>query len=391
MLPQALSQCNGKTMAYKQPITYAKPPTACHIGEKAALGDQRFDRLLLHTPEATSRGPNYRRSDVPGFRRDRGYWLRLLSIIILFITLKILVLESCLIPYLNRTSSSSSPAQPSDSDLMNSPSARPAASSSPLISRETVIDLTSGSVTGAYSLYDLLSIHTTSGHIDITLNLQNASISAPKPALLDLSTASGSVRVKTPTLHTTKIPDREYKTSIGSYSGSIDAETVHGTRTSLKTSSGRIVAELVPFGPNTSRSDIETRTYSGGTDITVRPSSANASQPLRKLYADYQHGSGGLRVRYPSTWEGLVQGKTAAGGVDIKWDGLRIVKDKKGYVGREIEAVKGEGEGVLRFHGYSGHVLLRGDSDAWVSKIAVREGEAEDIEPGVREGGLPVV
>ena len=376
-------------MACKQPITNSKPPATCYIDEKAALGYHTFDRLPLHTPGATSRDPNDRRSDVSSrLRRDRGYWLSLLSIILVFIALKVLILESCLIPYLNRTSSLD---QPSDSDLMNSPSARPAASASPSTSRETVIDLTSGSVTGAYSLYDLLSIHTTSGHIDITLNLQNASTSAPKPALLDLSTASGSIRVKTPALHTTKIPDREYKTSISSYSGSIDAEIVHGTRTSLKTSSGRIVAELVPFGPNTSRSDVETRTYSGGTDITVRPSSANASQPLRKLYADYQHGSGGLRVRYPSTWEGSVQGKTAAGGVDIKWDGLRIVKDKKGYVGREIEAVKGEGEGVLRFHGYSGHVLLKGDSDAWVNKIPVREGEAENIEPGVREGGLTVV
>ena len=379
-------------MTYEQPITYAKPPAACYIDEKASPGYHTFDRLPLRTPEATSRDPNYRRSDAsPRFWRDRGYWLRLLSIILVFIALKILILESSLIPYLNRTSASSSLAQPSDSDLMTSPSARPAASSSPSISRETVIDLTSGSVTGAYSLYDLLSIRTTSGHIDITLNLQNASISAPKPALLDLSTASGSIRVKTPTLHTTKIPDREYKTGISSYSGSIHAETVHGTRTSLKTSSGRIVAELVPFGPNTSRSDIETRSYSGGTDITVRPSGANASQPLRKLYADYQHGSGGLRVRYPSTWEGSVQGRTAAGGVETKWDGLRIVKDKEGYVGREIEAVKGEGEGVLRFHGDSGHVLLKGDSDAWVNKIPVREGEADNIEPGVREGGLPVV
>lgn len=265
-------------------------------------------------------------------------------------------------------------------------------SSSTSHSRETVIDLSSGAITGTYSLYDLLSIHTTSGHIDITLNLENVSESAPKPALLRLSTASGSIRVTTSAVKDpSTIPDREYKTSIHSYSGSIEAKIPHGTHTSLKTTSGRIDAELVPFGPNTSRSDIETRTHSGSTDIKLHPSAVNASQPLRKLYGDYQLGSGALRVAYPLTWEGTVEGKTVSGGVNVKWEGMRIVKDRKGYVGREIEAVKGEGEGVLRFYGYSGRVVLRGDSDAaMVAGVPTREGKSNGVEPGVREGLPPL-
>lgn len=320
----------------------------------------------------------------PNHDRKRGRWARIILILTAFLLLKVLIIKAFLIPHFDYSSSSTLLPAP-----MSSPLPCPSGSSE---SRETVIDLTSNSVTGTYSLYDLLSIHTTSGSIDITLSLKNASSSAPKPAVLDLSTSSGSIRVKTTALRfSSNIPDREYRSSISSSSGSIDAQLVHGSHTSLKTHSGHVNAELTPFGPNTSRSDIETHTNSGGTEITVHPLAVNASQPLRKLYAGYHHGSGSLSVQYPSTWQGKVEGKTMSGGVNVDWDGLRIVRDQKGYVWREIEAVKGEGEGILRFNGYSGSVTLRGDSDGWVNNIPAREGKARsmepDQEPAVREGG----
>lgn len=344
--------------------------------EKDNLEYHTFGHIPLSSDEPAAReDPKSSRS---GSRRNHRS--RLLIIIAVFLIVKILIIKSLVIPYLGQPPPSSPLSPLSTSNPMSSSSTSP--------SRETVIDLASGSVTGTYSLYDLLSIHTTSGHIDITLSLQNASTSAPKPALLRLSTASGSIRVQTPALKDpSRIPDREYKTSISSHSGSIDAKIPHGIHTSLKTASGSINAELVPLGPNTSRSDIETRTHSSSTDIKLHPSAVNASQPLRKLYADYQLGSGGLRVAYPSTWEGRVQGKTVSGGVDVEWEGLRMVKDRKGYVGREIEAVKGAGEGVLRFYGYSGRVVLRGDGDAsLVAGVPARETRLDRGEPGVREG-----
>jgi len=361
-------------MAYEHPSYYSKSndnvSVTRGIGNKADLEYHTFGHIPLPSDEPAAReDPN------PRDRRSR-----LLIIIAAFLIVKILMIKSFVIPYFGELHPSSPLSSLSTSKPMSS-------TSSTSHSRETVIDLASGSVTGTYSLYDLLSIHTTSGHIDITLSLQNASTSAPKPALLRLSTASGSIRVQTPALKDPlRIPDREYKTSISSHSGSIEAKIPHGTHTSLKTASGSINAKLVPCGPNTSRSDISTQTHSGSTDIKLHPSAINASQPLRKLYADYQFGSGGLRVAYPSTWEGTVEGKTVSGGVDVEWEGLRMVKDRKGYVGREIEAVKGEGEGVLRFYGYSGRVLLRGGSDAsLVAGVPAREKMLDGGELGVRE------
>lgn len=227
-------------------------------------------------------------------------------------------------------------------------------------SRETIIDLASGSVTGTYALYDLLSIHTTSGHIRISITPKPASASAVKPATLRLSTASGSINAHTPSL--SSIPNRNYLTEIQSSSGSIAVSLLHGTHTSLRTSSGSLEASLYPYGPNTTRSDIETNTYSGRTLITVHPALVNATDPLRRLYGTYNYLSGSFGLNYPSSWEGTVEGVVTSGSVDIDWKGMRVVEDRRGWFGRRVKAVKGKGDGVLKFHGVSGSARLRGGS-----------------------------
>ena len=228
-----------------------------------------------------------------------------------------------------------------------------------LYSRETIIDLTSGSVRGTYALYDLLSIHTTSGSIDINICPKNASASAIKPAALRLGTSSGSIRAHTPSL---SVPDRNYQTTIQSSSGSIDVSLVHGTHTSVRSSSGSLSASLYPSGANTTRSDIDTHVNSGRTQIVVHPALVNSTDPLRKLFGSYHYLSGSFELSYPPSWEGTVEGVVASGSVDIDWDGLRVVEDRRGWLGRRIKAVKGDGEGVLHFKGASGSTRLSGNS-----------------------------
>lgn len=328
-------------------------------GEKSAFSYQTFDLDQSPSVDDSCRSTYAKKA-----RRRRHLWplFPLLALI--------LVLGRLLTIFLQITTAQQNPPMPL-------PSVGPSTSTNP---RETVIDLQSGSVTGSYSLYDLLSIHTASGHIDITISLHNASTDDPqKPAVLRLSTASGSIRVRISPLSSSssssssrssspaKIPDREYETELSSRSGSLDAVLVHGTHTSLKTNSGSIVASLSPYGAaaNSTRSEISTSSNSGHTEVTVHPLLGDAAAPLRQLYADYRHGSGGLVLSYPSTWEGTAQGTTASGGIDVHWEGLRVVRDRKGGVSREFEAVKGDGDGVLRFKGSSGHVELSGDSDYW--------------------------
>ena len=227
-------------------------------------------------------------------------------------------------------------------------------------SRETVINVESASVTGSYPLYDLLSIHTNSGSINVETVPKNASRQIIKPAVLRLSSNSGSVRARTSTI---SVPDRDYQTSISTSSGSIEAGILHGLRTSLRSINGRVSAELYPYGHNDSRTDVESHCTSGSTDITLHSSLSHPTAPLKKLYGYYRGVSGSLSFYYPAQWQGTVKGNTLSGGVHLDWQGLRVVKDEKdGWVKRRIEAVRGDGEGVLEFHSASGSVRLSGAS-----------------------------
>lgn len=236
-------------------------------------------------------------------------------------------------------------------------------------SREIIIHLSSGSITGTYPLYDLLSISTTSGSISIDLALHNASTSSPeKPATLQIDSSSGSIRAHTPYLSLppsyNHIPDRKYQTTIKSSSGSVDVGLVHGTYTSLSSSSGSLTAQLYPYGHNTTRSDILTNSNSGRTSIAVHPALVNATDPLRRLYGNYQYRSGSFELSYPPTWEGTLEGEVMSGSVDVKWEGMRV-EERKEWVWRKVKGVKGSGDGVVRFRGWSGSAVLRSGT-RWV-------------------------
>ena len=228
-------------------------------------------------------------------------------------------------------------------------------------SRKTVIDSGSGSIQGSYSLYDLLSITTSSGSVNIAITPKPASSSAPdRPAQLQIYTGSGSIHAHN-LLLSSALPNRTYETDIFTSSGSVDASLVHGRHTSIHTSSGRVAASLSPYGPNTSRSDIDVQTMSGSIDVSLGSSLSNPGTRLSKLYASYRAGSGSLRLSYPPEWEGVVEGGTRTGSMKINWDGLELVRDDHGgWSGRQIKGIKGDGEGVTRFYIGSGSVELRG-------------------------------
>ena len=236
-------------------------------------------------------------------------------------------------------------------------------------SRETIIDISSGSVTGSYPLYDLLSIHTDSGSIDVTIDPKEASKDEVKPAVLRLTSNSGFVRAVT---LTDSVPKREYRADVYTSSGSIDVSLLHGLRTTLRSINGRITANLYPFGDNKTRSNIETHCYSGSTDITLHSSLSHPSAPIKKLFAYYGATSGSLDLRYPAQWEGTVVGTTLSGGINIDWPGLKIMKDGKNvWLERKVVGVKGDGEGKLVFYDGSGSVTLTGEAGSVVDADAL--------------------
>ncbi|KAL8667228.1 MAG: hypothetical protein Q9202_000801 [Teloschistes flavicans] len=255
---------------------------------------------------------------------------------------------------------------------------------------ETIIRSSSGSVQGHFTLRDTLTIHTSSGSIDIDLALASSPSNATGPAVLDLKTTSGSIRVATTTLSTpAEIPkNKDYRTSLRTSSGSIHTSLVHGSVTNLHSDSSSVRASLHPHGDAAKRSDITTKGLSGSTDIVVYPSLTNASTPLLNLYASYTGVSGSVRVQYPSQWEGRVEGSTVSGRIRVAWPGLRIVEDGNGWGSHRLRAVKGDGQGVLKFKGVSGSVELRGEaSPVPVVESAARGGEDEADEKTLVDDG----
>ncbi|KAL9611192.1 MAG: hypothetical protein Q9167_004140 [Letrouitia subvulpina] len=248
-------------------------------------------------------------------------------------------------------------------------------------SLSTNIMAQSGPVNGEFVLRDTLSIHTSSGSININVKLQKGT--SGKPAVLDVKSNSGSIYVDMPTIPS-EIPDRDYRVTIEDMSGSITANVVHGSSTRIKNFSGRISADLYPYGANASRSDIYTDAKSGSTDVTVHGSLSHPNSPLRKLYASHHAVSGSLNLAYPGQWEGKVEGATVSGSLSTDWPGLDIMRDHKGVVSRRLEAVKGHGEGIIAFHGVSGSVHLQGERGstgmmgAWQDREDDTESEAGD-------------
>ncbi|KAL9045436.1 MAG: hypothetical protein Q9214_001517 [Letrouitia sp. 1 TL-2023] len=273
-----------------------------------------------------------------------------------------------------------------ESGTVKLPSYRKSATSTSLRidALSTIIASRSGPVKGDFVLRDTLSIHTSSGSIDINVKLQKGT--SGKSAVLDVKSNSGSIHVDMPTI-ASEIPDRDYRVTIEDMSGSINANVVHGSSTRIKNISGRISADLYPYGADTSRSDIYTDGKSGSTHVTVHGSLSHPNSPLRKLYASHRSISGSLSLAYPGQWEGKVEGGTVSGSVNTNWPGLKIIRDHNGLVSHQLEAVKGHGEGIIAFHGISGSVHLQGERGSTGMVGAWQDGE-DDTETEVGDGML---
>ena len=213
-------------------------------------------------------------------------------------------------------------------------------------------------------MYDLLDISTVSGSIDIDVELKDAAEGKVQPAILRLSSKSGSIRALT---SMDSVPDRDYQATIKTINGGIDATLLHGSYTSLRSHNGRINADLHPFGHNNSRTYIKTHCLSGSTDVTVHSSVSHPNDPISKLRSEHHGLAGNLNLWYPAQWQGTISGSTLSGSIDVDWEGTTVIKDeKKGWVKRVVEAVRGEGESELTFSSKSGSVNLGGESGGGV-------------------------
>ena len=229
--------------------------------------------------------------------------------------------------------------RPTDDPLNQSP----IPSSWPEPSREYRRHETSRSIDGTFQLYDVLDLETTSGSISITVNPQ----SGDKPAILRLSSSSGSINVRMGETswnwgrHPHSVStNRTFETILTSKSGTVSGSVLHGnggkTHASSKSGSINLTINTVGVSENDTISRLSTSSNSGSQSIIVRSSGA-----VRGLEASHVvHGSGSMTVNYPSNWDGVVHAKSGGSGhVQVNGNNLEYQGG-----GRDIWARRGTGE-----------------------------------------------
>ncbi|KAI6840381.1 hypothetical protein KC340_g10713 [Hortaea werneckii] len=218
-------------------------------------------------------------------------------------------------------------------------------------SRHTIIDVPTGSVHGTYALRDVLSVHTHSGSISITVDPQEADEKYPAPAEFEAVSHSGGVHVD---FLDYSLPDREYKTRVESHSGSISGSYVHGSKTAMHTDSGAIDVEIKPYcekGP----SGIYTDSGNGSSRLVVGSPYCDPDSAISDLHSQHRAKSGSMELIYPRQWEGIVEGWSYSGSITLKGRDLEpYSRQGVSPIGKHVIARKGHGDSQLSFRTTSG-------------------------------------
>ncbi|OAG11944.1 uncharacterized protein CC84DRAFT_1079908 [Paraphaeosphaeria sporulosa] len=225
-------------------------------------------------------------------------------------------------------------------------------------SRETRLETISGSISGKYSLLDLLSIVTKSGSVNINVDPKEKAADGPSTALFYASTMSGSIRVDT---ERKKIPERDYVVSINSTAGSIDGTFIHGTKTDFSSVAGGINVDLIPYSADGS-SILTTKTTDGETRINLRATFKAPATAMSKLVSTHTSVSGSINLTYPQEWEGHLEGQSVTGVLHVQGKDLELIRQEERPGLNRVEAKKGNGGSTMVFK------TLNGGCDVLVGK-----------------------
>ncbi|KAI1825168.1 hypothetical protein F4861DRAFT_207836 [Xylaria intraflava] len=223
----------------------------------------------------------------------------------------------------------------------------------------TEVYTTTGNINGNWPLYDSLRLHTTSGDMNVSITPKKQLQGNHKPAILSLSTVSGTISAAEPIHEPSLIPRRDYLVDIKSISGKVQAALAFGADITAHTTSSEMVLDVLPvvnIDKQTPRNParLETITTSGQTEVQVlEPLFFNDkgvalvmrgrdSRVLDSLEATHKSTSSDIRLRYPQLWEGMLYAETTGGQLNAKGKDLKITKYTGGWPGSKMEARKGD-------------------------------------------------
>ncbi|KXT11899.1 hypothetical protein AC579_10490 [Pseudocercospora musae] len=225
-------------------------------------------------------------------------------------------------------------------------------------SRETEIDVISGSIKGNFALRDLLSLKTHSGSVRVNVDPKEADPESIKPADFVVASSSGSVHVEFPT---TDLPLRQYQTRVETQSGSVGGTYILGAFTSFHTRSGSVKPRLIPVFNSTAPSKLRVDTKSASQTVSILPPHQYPGDFAQLMMEHkYTSVSGSLHLLYPQEWEGYIEGETLSGSIHVKGSDIHVLSQGKvGPVYEHFVAQKGSGQGRIGFKTTSGSINIQ--------------------------------
>jgi hypothetical protein len=249
-------------------------------------------------------------------------------------------------------------------------------------SRIIEVSTTSGGIGGTWPLYDVLGLHSKSGTIHTFITPQEELAEKPKPAVLSISTISGTISAREPVHALDRVPHRDYLVDIKSTAGKVEGALAFGSGITVRTTSADITLDLLPvIDIDTSTPDkpaqLETLTTSGtlvvrvlepvlfdgnGKTVSVSTSRINtdtktdananakitwdaitssSSHALDCLESTHKSTSGDIVLRYPQAWEGALSATTTSGQLRARGKDLKIISYTGRWPGSRMEARKG--------------------------------------------------
>lgn len=234
-----------------------------------------------------------------------------------------------------------------------------------------------GNIGGTWPLYDILGLHTTGGDTKVSVAPQPVLASAPKSAVLSLSSVSGSISATEPIHALDQMPVRDYLVDLHSTSGKVHGALAFSMGIELKSTASDLAVDLLPVldlaqVSAASPAQLETGTTSGTTAVRVidpvwhgqKLASANGSAPstspatspatldqaraqstgprlLDCLQAVHKSTSGNIGLKYPNAWAGDFLAESTAGTLNIWGPDVKVTKSAGGWGRSELRAYKG--------------------------------------------------
>ncbi|KAF2101225.1 hypothetical protein NA57DRAFT_72667 [Rhizodiscina lignyota] len=224
-----------------------------------------------------------------------------------------------------------------------------------LNSRETIINVGAGSVSGHYNLLDLLSITTSAGSINADVMPKEATKGDEKPARLECTSRTGPIDVDMPPRDDdSMIPDRDYQTTIKTTVGSIYGRYIHGLKTEIETRAGSQSVNILPYSTDDYASTLKTHSMSGMSQINVQ--TPYKGGVIKRMTSSHITQTGSLHLSYPQEWEGNVSGSTTTGSLTLRGKDIVIEQYDDGFINKKVKGHKGEGhlQGKLDFQTRTG-------------------------------------